>query len=318
MKKHYAYSYRTWRVSNETLADVNVHFDDLKITHRKGNIVQVDDYYPFGLTFNSYQRSTSKENKWRFQGKEHIDDLGLNWDSFKWRNHQPDLCRFFNVDPLAESYYYNSPYAFSENKVVAHVEIEGLEAKSIEEVGQGFGELADLITNTETYKEIGKGFKQGASDVVEFVSDAVNAVVDVLTPTAGEVLVSGSSGAGAMESETDRKITTGVIDVDGMTSSGKSKSPSSNDPSVSIANMLGSVFEAATEFFGSGNSDSNSSSATKSDNKQKIIYTNSTTTIHNAGDVKDSTVLFRHQGDHVTITSPSGEITKTTGYKLAK
>jgi hypothetical protein len=57
-----------------------------------------------------------------------LDDLGLNWDSFKWRNHQPDIGRFFNVDPLAEKYYYNSPYAFSENKVVAHVEIEGLEA----------------------------------------------------------------------------------------------------------------------------------------------------------------------------------------------
>ena len=52
----------------------------------------------------------------------------MNWDSFKWRNHQPDIGRFFNIDPLAEKYYYNSPYAFSENKVVAHVELEGLEA----------------------------------------------------------------------------------------------------------------------------------------------------------------------------------------------
>ena len=57
--------------------------------------------------------------------------LGINWDSFKWRNHQPDIGRFFNVDPLAEKYYYNSPYAFSENKVVAHVELEGLQSFSI-------------------------------------------------------------------------------------------------------------------------------------------------------------------------------------------
>jgi hypothetical protein len=52
----------------------------------------------------------------------------LNWDSFKWRNHQPDIGRFFKVDPLAEEYDYNSPYAFSENKVVSHRELEGLEA----------------------------------------------------------------------------------------------------------------------------------------------------------------------------------------------
>jgi hypothetical protein len=34
---------------------------------------------------------------------------------------------FFNVDPLAEKYLYNSPYAFSENHVTAHIELEGLE-----------------------------------------------------------------------------------------------------------------------------------------------------------------------------------------------
>jgi RHS repeat-associated protein len=86
------------------------------------------------LTFNSYQRENSVKNKFKFQGQEHIDDLGLGWDSFKWRNHQPDIGRFFNIDPLADKYVYNSPYAFSENKVVAHIELEGLEALGIEAI----------------------------------------------------------------------------------------------------------------------------------------------------------------------------------------
>lgn len=105
-----------------------VYFDDLNVVLKEHPVIQSDDYYPFGLTFNSYQRSTAKENKWKFQGQEHIKDLDLNWVSFKWRNHDPAIGRFFNVDPLAEDYYYNSPYAFSENKVVAHVELEGLES----------------------------------------------------------------------------------------------------------------------------------------------------------------------------------------------
>jgi RHS repeat-associated protein len=88
----------------------------------------MDNYYPFGLQYNSYTRENTVPNDIKFQGQEHQDELGLNWDSFKWRNHQPDIGRFFNVDPLAEKYYYNSPYAFSENKVVAHVELEGLES----------------------------------------------------------------------------------------------------------------------------------------------------------------------------------------------
>lgn len=105
-----------------------VYFDDFKVTQIKSPVVQTDDYYPFGLRYNSYSRENSLQNKTKlFQGQEHIDDLGLNWYSFKWRNHQPDIGRFFNVDPLSEKYVYNSPYAFSENHVTSHVELEGLE-----------------------------------------------------------------------------------------------------------------------------------------------------------------------------------------------
>jgi hypothetical protein len=77
---------------------VEVYFDDFKVTHAKSPVIQQDDYYPFGLKFNSYAREGSiKNNTKLFQGQEHVDDLGLNWDSFKWRNHQPDIGRFFNV-----------------------------------------------------------------------------------------------------------------------------------------------------------------------------------------------------------------------------
>jgi RHS repeat-associated protein len=118
-------------LSNEETSPVEVFFDDLNVVQVKSPVVQTDDYYPFGLTFNSYQRENSVDQKFKFQGQEHIDDLGLGWDSFKWRNHMPDIGRFFNVDPLAESFYYNSPYAFSENKVTTHIELEGLEAYPI-------------------------------------------------------------------------------------------------------------------------------------------------------------------------------------------
>jgi RHS repeat-associated protein len=126
----YVYIY----VSNEETSPLEVYFDDFKVTHTKSLVIQTDDYYAFGLTYNSYSRESSVPNRIKFQGQEHVDDLGLNWDSFKWRNHQPDIGRFFNVDPLAESYYYNSPFAFSENKVTSHVELEGLESESIKKL----------------------------------------------------------------------------------------------------------------------------------------------------------------------------------------
>ena len=113
-------------------------FDDFKVVHTKSPVIQQEEYYPFGLTFNGYQRENSLSNKAKlFQGQEHIDDLGLNWEFYKYRNHQPDIGRFFNIDPMTDAFYYNSPYAFSENKVTTHRELEGLEAFFIHGSAQG-------------------------------------------------------------------------------------------------------------------------------------------------------------------------------------
>ncbi|MBI1767137.1 MAG: hypothetical protein HYR67_02040 [Bacteroidetes bacterium] len=120
----YAYLY----ISNEHPYLTDVYFDDVTVTQTPSPLVQQEDFYPFGLTFNSYQRENSMPNKLKlFQGQEHVDDLGLNWDSFKWRNHMPDIGRFFNIDPLTDKYVYNSTYAFAENRVVSGRELEGLE-----------------------------------------------------------------------------------------------------------------------------------------------------------------------------------------------
>lgn len=68
-------------------------------------------------------------NKYKtFQGQKFDDDLGVNYYSFKYRNHDPQIGRFIQIDPLADDYVYNSTYAFSENKVTGNVELEGLES----------------------------------------------------------------------------------------------------------------------------------------------------------------------------------------------
>lgn len=117
-------------VANESAIDV--FFDDLKIVHEKQNnelqVTQSQDYYPFGLTYNAHQKEVASVNQYKFQGQEHQADFDLGWSQFKWRNSDPAIGRFFNIDPIAEDYYYNSTYAFSENKVIAHVELEGLES----------------------------------------------------------------------------------------------------------------------------------------------------------------------------------------------
>ena len=56
-----------------------------------------------------------------------VKDKG-NSVNYKYRMHDPRTGRFFAVDPLMASYPWNSPYAFSENKVIEAIELEGLES----------------------------------------------------------------------------------------------------------------------------------------------------------------------------------------------
>lgn len=140
-------------VTNETNTSTgSVYFDEMQIVHQKNNnalqVTQASDYYPFGLSFNTYQAermndnyAATQKNRYGFQGQEWQKDLDLGWSQFKWRNHQPDIGRFFNVDPLSDDYVYNSPYAFSENHVTSHVELEGLEKLSIKNIDNSNGTI---------------------------------------------------------------------------------------------------------------------------------------------------------------------------------
>ena len=69
--------------------------------------------------------------KYKFQGQERQDELGLNWDSFKYRNYDPSDGRFMSIDPLTEEYHTWSPYVFSGNRVMDSRELEGLEPLSV-------------------------------------------------------------------------------------------------------------------------------------------------------------------------------------------
>jgi RHS repeat-associated protein len=118
-------------------------------------IIEENHYYPFGLkhtNYNSDVKMYTRENpitglfdvngtlmikpvspllkssyNYKYQGQERQDELGLNWDSFKYRNYDYAIGRFMSIDPLAEKYPYNSTYAFQENKMGMGRELEGLE-----------------------------------------------------------------------------------------------------------------------------------------------------------------------------------------------
>lgn len=82
-------------------------------------------------TFLLHWSKFVKAYKYKFQGQERQDELGLGWDSFKWRNYDYAIGRFMSIDPLTEEYHTWSPYVFSGNRVVDSRELEGLEPLSV-------------------------------------------------------------------------------------------------------------------------------------------------------------------------------------------
>lgn len=121
-------------ISNEEQASSNlgagnVFFDNLVIITNEGPIMEENHYYPFGLLIHPISTTGSGrlKNNYKFQGQELNDNFDVYYYEFKYRQHDPQIGRFTQIDPLSDKYVYNSSYAFSENHVTNSVELEGLE-----------------------------------------------------------------------------------------------------------------------------------------------------------------------------------------------
>ncbi|MEZ4843007.1 MAG: RHS repeat-associated core domain-containing protein [Saprospiraceae bacterium] len=102
-----------------------------KIEYYQADILMVSDYYPFGMTMEERSYTAASGGyKFGFNGQEKDNEVSGNegdYLSFKYRILDARLGRFLSVDPLASEYPWNSTYAFTENRVIEGIELEGLE-----------------------------------------------------------------------------------------------------------------------------------------------------------------------------------------------
>lgn len=114
-------------LSNESVSNFEVHFDDLNITHTKGAILQEDHYYPFGMSISALSSSAplSKPNRFKYNGKELNEEFDLNWYSYGAREYDPQMGRFFNIDFFAEDFPDRSPYHYANNNPALNIDVNG-------------------------------------------------------------------------------------------------------------------------------------------------------------------------------------------------
>jgi len=106
------------------------HLGDVRTVVRRNattglaDLVQDNHYFPFGMLMSDIS-SSSTDNRFRYNGKEYQNDLGLEWYDYGARFYDPALARWHSVDPEAENYYNMSPYCYVGNNPISRIDPDG-------------------------------------------------------------------------------------------------------------------------------------------------------------------------------------------------
>jgi RHS repeat-associated protein len=89
---------------------------------KPGEIVEVNNYYPFGLLHN-YTMTTQNAYQYKYNGKE-LQETGMY--DYGARMYMPDIGRWGVQDPLSELYYSYSPYSYTINNPIRFIDPNGM------------------------------------------------------------------------------------------------------------------------------------------------------------------------------------------------
>jgi RHS repeat-associated protein len=116
-------------------------------------IVEENNYYPFGLKHEGYNGSINgTDHKYGFGGKEENKELDLEWLDFGARNYDPSIGRWMNLDPLAEMMRRHSPYNYAFDNPIYFTDPDGMYPISPAAMKSTATEVYDYSSESRTTK----------------------------------------------------------------------------------------------------------------------------------------------------------------------
>ena len=107
------------------------HLGNIRLSYNKNlSIVEENNYYPFGLEQKSHINvintlGNAVAQKYKYNGKEFQNELGLNFYDYGARNYDATLGRWINVDPKAEEAVWVNPYTYCLNNPAIYIDPDG-------------------------------------------------------------------------------------------------------------------------------------------------------------------------------------------------
>ncbi|AOC96485.1 hypothetical protein BB050_03396 [Flavobacterium anhuiense] len=148
------------------------HLGNVRVSYAKNpttqvlEIIEENNFYPFGLKHKGYNDYLPSANKYKYNGKELQDEnIGgsqLNWYDYGARNYDPALGRWLNIDPLAEQMRRWSPYNYTFDNPMRFTDPDGMGPNDIiiwgsaEYKQTALNDLQKLTNDKLTISEDGK------------------------------------------------------------------------------------------------------------------------------------------------------------------
>jgi len=142
----------------------------------KDEVESVHHYYPFGMEWDTPKFdaqgnslvSTTEKTDYTYNGKEFISDLDIKLHDYGFRYYEPSIAKFTTIDPLAETYSFQSGYAYAANNPISNIDFMGLSSSNVIQKAwdQGTGSYDNEGNKINGDHPIVQSLRSGFSDAI--------------------------------------------------------------------------------------------------------------------------------------------------------